>query len=284
MPCDKVDRQLFRISTIVTIGDGRKASFWHSSWLEGRAPIDIAPGLYKLAWRKNRMVFDELQNQSWTRGLWRMNTVEEMAEFVTLWDLVQQVVLTDRSDEISWRWTADGAYSSKSAYLAQFIGSFSTFQGCGVWKAHAEGKHKFFAWLLVQNKILTAEKLAKRNWPCDPVCRLCDQEQETAMHLCLDYVYVRQVWTLMKDWSAGLVQVPEPGLAIEDWWKASLSHLPKDERKIAAALLMYTTWNIWKERNRRIFEGVSLPATQVFVSIKEEFGLRKVALRAPSVS
>ena len=143
MPCDKVDRQLFQVSTIVTIGDGRKASFWHSSWLEGRAPIDIAPGLYKLAWRKNRTVFDELQNQSWTRGLWRMNTVEEMAEFVTHWDLVQQVVLTDRSDEISWRWTADGAYSSKSAYLAQFTGSFSTFQGCGVWKAHAEGKHKF---------------------------------------------------------------------------------------------------------------------------------------------
>jgi hypothetical protein len=28
-----------------------------------------------------------------------------------------------------------------------------------IWKDHAEGKHKFFAWLLVQRKILTADKL-----------------------------------------------------------------------------------------------------------------------------
>jgi len=144
VPCDAVDRQLFRISTVVIIGDGCKASFWHSSWLDGRAPIDIAPGLYKLAWRKHRKVKEELQDQKWTRGLWRMTTVQEMAEFVILWDLVQQVQLTDGTDEIRWRWTADGIYTSKSAYLAQFNGSYSTYNGNDLWKAQAEGKHKFF--------------------------------------------------------------------------------------------------------------------------------------------
>jgi len=89
VPCDSVDRQLFRASTVCVVGDGRKASFWKSSWLDGRALMDIAPGLFKFAWRKNRKVREELQDQSWTRGLWRMNTVQEMVEFVTLWDLVQ---------------------------------------------------------------------------------------------------------------------------------------------------------------------------------------------------
>jgi len=118
VPCDAIDRQLFRASTVVTIGDRRKASFWKSSWLFGRAPMDIAPGLYRLAWRKNRKVREELQDQSWTRGLWRMSTVEEMADFVTLWDLVQQVSLNDQEDQNAWRWTANASYSSKSAYLA----------------------------------------------------------------------------------------------------------------------------------------------------------------------
>jgi len=54
--CAPVDRQLFRASTIVIIGNARKASFWKSSWLDGRVPMDIAPGLYKLSWRKNRKV------------------------------------------------------------------------------------------------------------------------------------------------------------------------------------------------------------------------------------
>jgi hypothetical protein len=28
-----------------------------------------------------------------------------------------------------------------------------------IWKAQAEGKHRFFAWLLLQEKILTEDKL-----------------------------------------------------------------------------------------------------------------------------
>jgi hypothetical protein len=83
-PCDEIDKQLFRVSTIVTLGDGRQAKFWESSWLDGRAPRDLASNLYRLAWRKNNTVAVDLQNQNWTRGLWRMGTAEEMAEFVML--------------------------------------------------------------------------------------------------------------------------------------------------------------------------------------------------------
>ena len=87
----------------------------------------------------------------------------------------------------------------------------------------------------------------------------------------------------MEDWSGGLVRVPEQGLQIEDWWRNLLMHLPKKERRVAAGLLMYTVWNIWKERNRRIFEGASLPATRVVALIKEEIGLRQSATGVPSV-
>jgi hypothetical protein len=69
VPCCEVDRQLFRACTIVTIGNGLTAKFWESSWLNGLAPRDLAPNLYKLAWRKNQSVRDDLQNNNWTRGL-----------------------------------------------------------------------------------------------------------------------------------------------------------------------------------------------------------------------
>lgn len=74
-----------------------------------------------------------------------MQSVDQMASFVELRDLVQAVQLSDGQDTISWRWTSDGAYTAKSAYNAQFLGSYSNFRGLSVWQAEAEGKHKFFA-------------------------------------------------------------------------------------------------------------------------------------------
>jgi len=50
LPVNEVDRQFFRISTTVTVGNGNTAKFWEASWLQGEAPRDIAPSLYKLAW------------------------------------------------------------------------------------------------------------------------------------------------------------------------------------------------------------------------------------------
>lgn len=104
--------------------------------------MDQFPDLYKLSSRKNRKVKDELQNLNGTRGLWRMTTVEELAQFVQLWDLAQQVTLTSESDTISWRWTADGKYTSKSAYEVQFVGSYSTFNSKHIWKGSAEGRQQ----------------------------------------------------------------------------------------------------------------------------------------------
>ena len=91
--------------------------------------------------------------------------------------------VSNTPDSIAWKWTADGVYTAKSAYEAQFLGSYSPFRGEFIWQAEAEGKQRFFAWLLVQSKILTADDLVARQWPCNPICSLCSQEQETSSHL-----------------------------------------------------------------------------------------------------
>jgi hypothetical protein len=77
------------------------------------------------------------------RGLWRMSRAEEMAEFIYLWPLIQEVQLTQQQDFLVWIWTNDGTYSSKSTYEAQFQGSYCTFNCTAIWKAKVEGKHHF---------------------------------------------------------------------------------------------------------------------------------------------
>jgi len=211
-----------------------------------------------------------------------METMQQLSEFISLWNHLEGVELNDRPDCIRWIWTENGVYSSKSAYLAQFKGSYSSFKADSVWKAHAEGKQKFFAWLLIQAKILTADKLIKRNWPCNPVCVLCGQEPETALHLCIKCPFALEVWEKVRTWTNNLVTPPSPDTqSIELWWTSALQNKSKEDQRTIAGLLMYFTWNIWKERNRRIFEGKSAPALLVFQLTQDEMALRRAAIGHP---
>lgn len=283
IPVNEVDKQLFRACTRVQLGNGNTAQFWESCWLDGRAPRDIAPLLYRLAWRKNLKVSDQLVNQCWTRGLWRMSTVEEMAQFVLLWDLVHGVVLNGEEDRIIWKFTADGLYTAKSAYEIQFRGSYCSFKPGYLWSAYAEPKHRFFSWLLVQEKILTADKLQARNWPCNPLCLLCKIAPESALHICLQCPYAQHVWELVQSWSHDLVRKPDANSTIEDWWTDSLQSMPKEQRRTKAAILIYTVWNLWNERNRRTFQGKEAEPLMVLQLIKEKIGLRLRACGKPCV-
>ena len=55
-----------------------------------------------------------------------MESVGEMANFISLWDLVQNVQLTNETDVIH------GEYSAKTAYNIQFAGSRSQFDGASI--------------------------------------------------------------------------------------------------------------------------------------------------------
>ena len=63
VPCDETDMALFRASTTISLGNGRKSLFWHDDWT-GRGPLSRAfPELYKIATRKRRTVTKELQEE-----------------------------------------------------------------------------------------------------------------------------------------------------------------------------------------------------------------------------
>lgn len=102
-----------------------------------------------------------------------------------------------------------------------------------------DGKHRFFAWLMIQCKILTADKLLIRNWPCDPLCQLCLQEHETASHLILHCVYAKEVWMRMSQQTQGLLQVPEGDISMEAWWNSSLH----DVEYLAGKKSTYLRWD-----------------------------------------
>ena len=63
-PNDQKDRDLFNAATKVSVGDGTRAVFWTSPWLNGATPRSVAPLIFKAARRKNRCVRDEIGRAS----------------------------------------------------------------------------------------------------------------------------------------------------------------------------------------------------------------------------
>jgi hypothetical protein len=272
IPCDEYDRHLFNASTIVSVRNGKTASFWNSSWLNGNTPRNIAPTLYKKAKRKQIKVHKAINGDKWIDHITPLSTQQEILEYVELWEAMRGIVLSPAlEDEIKWRWTTDGEYTTRSAYCIQFEGVFSRIKISQIWKAKAEPKCRFFAWTLLHKKILTANNLNKRNWQHDPICKLCGLDQETPTHLCKDCSFTKEVWEIMKQWFGISILNPiNSSGSLYRYWRKCRARIQKDQRKVFDGVMIYFWWNIWKERNRRTFQQKELQPRQVASLCKED--------------
>ena len=276
-PCDDSDKALFSACTTIHVGNGEIARFWSDKWLNGQAPCDIAPLLPALAARKNLSVKEALSNGRWMKGLQRMGTQEQLMQFLALWECIQGVSLSLNRDTIEWNLTASKEYSAASAYTAQFVGRMQQRQLEDVWRIQAEGKVKFFFWLLVQNRIWTADRLLARGWPHDDVCSLCDQELETANHLNLFCPYAKEVWVQFQPSYPAATQKISEATTVSGWWEGIRRGKMDAQRRQAISLSVYVFWHIWKERGRRIFQGDAKPASVLASMIKADLVLLAIA-------
>jgi hypothetical protein len=279
LPCDDADMALFRAATKITIGDGNIASFWKDNWC-GHGPIcQWAPDLFKIATRKNRTVAKELHDNNWIRSIARVSTPVQLAQYLRVWDVVTNAAPTPGlPDTISWTLSGDGVYNASSAYEAQFRGSYARFETPKIWDAHAEPKCKLFAWLALHGKLLTADLLAARGWTHDPLCLLCRRAPETAAHLCKDCPFTTAAWTLVQAWDSAPIGSRGANFAtFSDWWEDLIAGNSRQTRRLTSGRLLYVLWNVWKERNRRIFTGHRLTYVDVASMAREDIRQRERA-------
>lgn len=196
---DPTERELFFSSTTVSIGNGRNTPFWEARWLNGMKPKELAPNLFLVARYKKRSVAKELHNFNWIRNCQRIDNPQLVEEFTMLFMVLATVTLSNQADEIKWRWTADGKYTVASAYNCQFNGALIRFPASSLWQVKAEPKCMFFAWLVMHDRVLTADNMMKKNWDCNPTCPLCLALDETTTHLLTKCNYTQAVWNTVAD-------------------------------------------------------------------------------------
>ncbi len=196
---------------------------------------------------------------------------EFFAVFRLIWD--NETNLEEGvEDTITWRWTNTGKYKAKSSYLAQFAGREDSRAATLIWKTWAPSKCKNFAWLVLQNRIWTSDRLQLRQWPNNYFCQLCYRNLETAQHLFKDCPFTREIWDkIMARMNHNQpFPVHNPDESLVDWWESRTKQQSKCQSKGMQSLHMLLSWEIWCERNRRVFKDKALQIPQLTARIMDE--------------
>ena len=91
--------------------------------------------------------------------------------------------------------------------------------------------------------------------------------------------FARAVWDQVLSWENFRVHLPQQDpTCMANWWEEEASKVPKQERKRFNGILIYIVWNLWKERNRTIFENAHMTAQQVTSLAKEDIMQRHKAM------
>jgi hypothetical protein len=233
-----------------------------------------------------RSVAKEFLDDNWIRSIASLTTPVQLTQFLEVWNVVASTHLNpDMTDTIAWSPSPQGSYSAGSAYHLQFLGSFPKFDAAKIWLAHAEPKCKIFAWLALHAKLLTADKLAIRGWPHDPVCPLCLSAHETTSHLCKDCPFTTAIWnTIHHDVDDNHATHGTSFMSINDWWDNIIEGKSVAIRRNLSGRFLYVIWNAWKERNRRIFTGHRLTYIEVAAIVKEDIAQRQRAFAPARVT
>lgn len=113
-----------------------------------------------------------------------------------LWDRLEAIQLQpDSRDSFVWKLSADGNYSSSSAYSMFFMGKTKVVWVELVWGAKVTPRCKMFMYLTARGSCLTSDNLDKRRWPS---CPLCSSGPETGNHLFVNCPFSKQVWAQLR--------------------------------------------------------------------------------------
>jgi hypothetical protein len=84
--------------------------------------------------------------------------------------------------------------------LIQFEARTNSFTKPVAWDDWAPPKCKFFAWLILQDRVWTVDRLTRRGWPNCGICQLWKCEPVTTSYIMFKYRYSIRVWKGIKKW------------------------------------------------------------------------------------
>ncbi|CAL1393225.1 unnamed protein product [Linum trigynum] len=132
-----------------------------------------------------------------------------------------------------------------------------------VWRSLIPSKICNFLWNVFHKRILTLDNLKKRGTSLPNRCALCKQEEESINHIFVSCMFAEELWNILKSFIKvvdSVCRATDITDRINSWNKNN----PADPAQWTSRVFLHAfCWNVWLERNARIFNELEAPSRVV---------------------
>ncbi|PWA48762.1 RNA-directed DNA polymerase, eukaryota, Reverse transcriptase zinc-binding domain protein [Artemisia annua] len=204
----------------------------------------------------SRVVYDGTQYQMSSSWSSCFHTVEGISEKQDVLFMLSQVRLYDRKDR--WIWDNKPAVEFSVAAVKDSIRQ--NLVGCS---SHVNT----LVWRIDKGRVPTRVELIRRNIVLPSArCPMCNSADESVSHIFFSCIFASGVWSLVWRWCKMSVASFADYEAVLKW-PSSRSNSAK-EKKIICGIFWVTSWAIWKERNKVVFQNGEPKVMEVVSLIK----------------
>ncbi|CAN0825290.1 LINE-1 retrotransposable element ORF2 protein [Linum grandiflorum] len=259
---------------IVNPGGGYDTSFWTDYWVraenEGNLKI-LFPRVFAAASFKDASVSDCfcIDDGQWNIDLQISLRGGAYTELLKLNDLLHSIPTTFLGDGpayLSWPASKSSKFTVHSMFSLLSTDRFSGlsfFPRSVVWKRGIPSKICSFIWMCFAGKIATMDSLKNKGWCIANRCSMCCKDEESMSHLFLHCEFSLRIWQhFLLTLNCVTALSSDVKVFISAWPSLTFEH-----PKLAQNLLHALFWNVWLERNLRIFQDKSTPITGIISKI-----------------
>ncbi|CAN0922455.1 Putative ribonuclease H protein At1g65750 [Linum grandiflorum] len=178
-----------------------------------------------------------------------------------------------------WKPVLDTMQSRLQSWKARFLsfgGRRQVFPGTEefpyqcIWKKEVPTKIQGFLWMVYYNRILTMDNLQRRGLTTPNWCSLCRGAEESVSHIFLLCSYSRKVWDMFSSTLSIFGPLHHSLKGVIVGWK--VMNCSTDFADAIGVFLHAFCWQVWLERNSRIFRDVERSESQLAYRISYVIG------------
>jgi hypothetical protein len=239
----------FRDLSSIKPGRGDTIIFWSDKWKFHDSLVPLSerfPRLFSYVLDQHMSVADYFEAVDRINLFYLPLSTEAFHEFQQLEMLLHSNQLS--ADRDVWVYSWGDSYTSARCYkhMHEDLVVMPAFKW--LWKSCCMLRVKFFAWLLLVDRLNTRDLLVRRHWNVTPDkhCVLCPtRTYEDRFHLFFECNFSQRVWNYLQiDWSQA-----------QDIQSSLSAARQQFNQPFFMEVVILACWNIWKQRNGKIFRG-----------------------------